>query len=841
MATLDQFVVNIRQLSTDGKFSDLAQTLSNPSIDHLSKNIQYIDSIIATFPLPDYSMCMLACLHAIAKAPNIPNFDAFLSQVDNFIQTSSAEQVQYLPQYLCEICHVITEQLRKENRARLGVPILYRAIELLRREPGQLLSIHSDLYQLCLLCQWFEPALTYLDADIVDINRENGKFDVKHLLLAYYYGGMIYACIKQFDRAGNFFENVITVPSQATSAIAIEAYKKYVLVKLISGSIPANPLPTYTSRTVQQTIGSVCGAQYTELFNIFNNQTLAQFDEFVNRHRDQYARDRNLGLIKQTRTAFICNSIQQLTKTFLTVSLKDLANRVQLQSTTEAERYLLDMIENEQIFASINKQDGMVIFHGSPEKFDANNMLAKLQDETEKRMQAEKQLRELERQISLNHIMQKSSSLFRPNTFRDSNETTAKHDLVEPSAPVEERMESNSPPRLSMVCPMEMDEQSSHRITNRPLTKSIFRANNRNDSDEANQEQTGREEMSHNDNIALEASGYDQSRLADLSADEAFALQLQQEEYSRDSLATARHPFFPFRVASDDESATASAPPYVVVDEHPSFPNDDELALYVHRQEQATRQRHYPYPRTLFGPRQRSNEHSQSGENDNEPVVPSPYPTFSFRNHSHNEDDSDEEDGYPNMRHPLFQYLLQQNGPLPEDFPAFLAGFPRQRRRRSGNLQDTEEDFGPEDYERLLRLDETVHKKKLTKEQINSIPIESFHRTSNTNTDEENKCGVCLDLFETNQALRRFPCRHVYHKECADRWLQENNVCPICREPPVKVQSATNSRHHRTMNSTHHHNQNRDNRRPTHTNRNPAPRPNTNFGNLRRGSSQRPS
>ncbi|CAF1571097.1 unnamed protein product [Adineta ricciae] len=462
--------------------------------------------------------------------------------------------------------------------------------------------------------------------------------------------------------------------------------------------------------------------------------------------------------------------------------------------------------------------------------------------------------------------MQKSSSLFRPNTFRDSNETTAKHDLVEPSAPVEERMESNSPPRLSMVCPMEMDEQSSHRITNRfvmeegkkhryrsasaikqgfdqlqrvfksdeikqffPLTKSIFRANNRNDSDEANQEQTGREEMSHNDNIALEASGYDQSRLADLSADEAFALQLQQEEYSRDSLATARHPFFPFRVASDDESATASAPPYVVVDEHPSFPNDDELALYVHRQEQATRQRHYPYPRTLFGPRQRSNEHSQSGENDNEPVVPSPYPTFSFRNHSHNEDDSDEEDGYPNMRHPLFQYLLQQNGPLPEDFPAFLAGFPRQRRRRSGNLQDTEEDFGPEDYERLLRLDETVHKKKLTKEQINSIPIESFHRTSNTNTDEENKCGVCLDLFETNQALRRFPCRHVYHKECADRWLQENNVCPICREPPVKVQSATNSRHHRTMNSTHHHNQNRDNRRPTHTNRNPAPRPNTNF------------
>ena len=43
----------------------------------------------------------------------------------------------------------------------------------------------------------------------------------------------------------------------------------------------------------------------------------------------------------------------------------------------------------------------MVIFHGSPEQFDASNMLVKLQDETDKRMQAEKQLKELERQISL--------------------------------------------------------------------------------------------------------------------------------------------------------------------------------------------------------------------------------------------------------------------------------------------------------------------------------------------------------------------------------------------------------------------------------------------------------
>mgnify|MGYP006897437523 CR=1 FL=1 len=64
----------------------------------------------------------------------------------------------------------------------------------------------------------------------------------------------------------------------------------------------------------------------------------------------------------------------------------------------------------------------MVIFHGSPEKFDAHHMLVKLQDQTEKRMLAEKQLRELERQISLSkayiqRTQQPSSYHDRPKAF----------------------------------------------------------------------------------------------------------------------------------------------------------------------------------------------------------------------------------------------------------------------------------------------------------------------------------------------------------------------------------------------------------------------------------------
>ncbi|CAF0988701.1 unnamed protein product [Didymodactylos carnosus] len=368
MSALDQYVDHIRRLSSDNKYQDLAQSLLGSNVFH--KNIQHIETILTTFALPEHTLCALGALHTIARAPSIPDFDRYLTQMETFIQTCSPEQVQYLPHFICDICHVITERLRSQNRARSGIPFLFHALELVRREPGQLLSIHSDLYQLCLLAQWFEPALHYLETDIIEINRENGRFDVKYLLLYYYYGGMIYACVKQYDRAMNFFENVLTIPANVTSLIMIEAYKKYILVKLIlittlstttnatSSSLAA--LPSYTSRSVVQAIRSLC-TTYTELANLFNTNDLQHYQEFIHRHQEQFQRDKNLGLVKQTIHSFIRHSIQQLTKTFLTVSLNDLAQRVKLRSAQEAEKYLLDMIENGQIFASINKKDGKYI------------------------------------------------------------------------------------------------------------------------------------------------------------------------------------------------------------------------------------------------------------------------------------------------------------------------------------------------------------------------------------------------------------------------------------------------------------------------------------------------
>lgn len=42
-------------------------------------------------------------------------------------------------------------------------------------------------------------------------------------------------------------------------------------------------------------------------------------------------------------------------------------------------------------------------------------------------------------------------------------------------------------------------------------------------------------------------------------------------------------------------------------------------------------------------------------------------------------------------------------------------------------------------------------------------------------------CPICLGRYENNDELRELPCCHFFHKECVDKWLKINAVCPLCK------------------------------------------------------------
>lgn len=43
-------------------------------------------------------------------------------------------------------------------------------------------------------------------------------------------------------------------------------------------------------------------------------------------------------------------------------------------------------------------------------------------------------------------------------------------------------------------------------------------------------------------------------------------------------------------------------------------------------------------------------------------------------------------------------------------------------------------------------------------------------------------CAVCLTRFEPAELLRLLPkCKHAFHVECVDTWLDAHSTCPLCR------------------------------------------------------------
>merc|ERR1712136_223874 len=129
----------------------------------------------------------------------------------------------------------------------------------------------------------------------------------------------------------------------------------------------------------------------------------------LNRNREALQRDNNWGLAKQVQESLYKKIIQRLTQTFLTLSLNDMALRVQLPNVVEAEKLVLTMIEDGDIFASISQKDGMVLFNDNPDKYDSTATVERLQKEVNICVNLDVQVQKMEEVICVNELYVKKS------------------------------------------------------------------------------------------------------------------------------------------------------------------------------------------------------------------------------------------------------------------------------------------------------------------------------------------------------------------------------------------------------------------------------------------------
>ncbi|WVZ91771.1 hypothetical protein U9M48_037897 [Paspalum notatum var. saurae] len=97
--------------------------------------------------------------------------------------------------------------------------------------------------------------------------------------------------------------------------------------------------------------------------------------------------------------------------------------------------------------------------------------------------------------------------------------------------------------------------------------------------------------------------------------------------------------------------------------------------------------------------------------------------------------------------------------------------------------QDAWEDVDPDEYsyEELIALGEIVgtESKGLSADTIASLPSVTYQAQDKQDGNME-QCVICRVEFDEGEPLVALPCKHPYHSECINQWLQLNKVCPMC-------------------------------------------------------------
>ncbi|CAM0911711.1 unnamed protein product [Alopecurus aequalis] len=99
------------------------------------------------------------------------------------------------------------------------------------------------------------------------------------------------------------------------------------------------------------------------------------------------------------------------------------------------------------------------------------------------------------------------------------------------------------------------------------------------------------------------------------------------------------------------------------------------------------------------------------------------------------------------------------------------------------SAQDAWEDVDPDEYsyEELVALGEVVgtESRGVSADTLASLPLVTYQAQDKQDSNME-QCVICRVEFEEGESLVALPCKHSYHSDCINQWLQLNKVCPMC-------------------------------------------------------------
>ncbi|GAB4848016.1 COP9 signalosome complex subunit 3 [Ancistrocladus abbreviatus] len=386
MDTIEALVAQIQGLSGSAEEISQLQSYLKQSEETLRLHSTALASFFHQLDPSKHSLGYLYFLEAFTSTPiSKEQANELVLLIVRFINSCHAEQISLAPDKFIYVCKRLKDHVMLLEAPIRGVAALLTAIRKLQPSSEHLTCLHPDFLLLCILSKCYKAGLRLLEDDIFEIDQP------RDLFLYCYYGSMICIGLKKFQKALELLHNVVTAPMSSLNAIAVEAYKKYILVSLIHHGQFSTSFPKYTSSAAQRNLKNFT-QPYLDLAGTYSTGKYYELEAFVQSNKDRFDADNNLGLVKQVVSSMYKRNIQRLTQTYLTLSLEDIANAVQLNSPKEAEMHVLKMIQDGEIYATINQKDGMVRFLEDPEQYKTFEMIEHIDSSIQRIMALSKKL-----------------------------------------------------------------------------------------------------------------------------------------------------------------------------------------------------------------------------------------------------------------------------------------------------------------------------------------------------------------------------------------------------------------------------------------------------------------
>ncbi|TFJ87345.1 hypothetical protein NSK_001677 [Nannochloropsis salina CCMP1776] len=272
-----------------------------------------------------------------------------------------------------------------------GLLPLETAARTLVTDPHCLTPVHPDLLQVCLGAGRLQQAVDFVrERPIYRVDPAATGVVALDVLRYFYYAGMAFLSLQHLHDAVDCFKAVISTPAQALSAVAVEAYRKLVLAHALlptpAKPLPASPSPSSSPSSSGPSASSTIAAAQTRALlppktspivarsirqhalPYHDILTAAQAEDaervrgLLSQHADTLTAHQNMGLAQQILDQIPVRKLRQLARTFVALSLQDVAEHTGSATPAAAEHMVLDQVAKGGVSATIDDVAQMVYF-----------------------------------------------------------------------------------------------------------------------------------------------------------------------------------------------------------------------------------------------------------------------------------------------------------------------------------------------------------------------------------------------------------------------------------------------------------------------------------------------